>query len=103
MTDKPKRRKRYRYHYLLRMPMTEAVTDQEGGEWIPFGDFIGSSIHSIKFVGGHEWDCVNGWRNTETSSTAGRGLTCRVSKTRDAPNSYKRIATDKAYRQKVAP
>lgn len=90
---------RFKYHYLIRMPMTEAVTFEEGGDWVSFESLKGGPwrskdnrlVHSIRFVGGHEWDAFNGWRNTEFSSTAGRNLTCRDSKLRDAPESYNRI------------
>jgi hypothetical protein len=93
---------KYRYHYLLRMPMTEAVTFEEGGAWVPFEQLAaeGSSlcpvrnrrVHSIRFAGGHEWDAVNGWRMTDISSTSGKGLTCRGSKFRaEPPKSYKRV------------
>ncbi len=44
------------------VPLTIAVTDKEGGEWIPFGQFKGATVHSIRFAGGYEWDCKNGWR-----------------------------------------
>lgn len=95
---KPKKITKFRYHYLLRMPMTAFVTDKEGGDWIPFKEFKGKTIHSIHFMGGHQWDCVNGWRNNDTSSTAGRMLTCRLSELRDAPASYERIESDETYR-----
>ena len=71
--------------------MTEVVTDTEGGDWVPFHEFKGRTIHSIRFIGGHEWDAVNGWRNTAASSTSGRKWTCRKSALRDAPRSYERV------------
>lgn len=93
---------RYSYQYLLRMPMTEAVTLEEGGDWLRFSEArnnpdVFPSVHAIRFVGGHEWDCVNGWRNNGVSSTAGKGQTCALSELRDAPKSYKRIDTDAAH------
>lgn len=63
---------------LIRMPMTEAVTTEEGGEWIPFRKFAGGAVHAIRFVGGHEWDAVNGWRITDYSSSAGKWNLCRA-------------------------
>ena len=48
---------------MTEMPKTEAVTDREGGQWIPFDGFRGGLIHSIRFTDGQEWDTVNGWRN----------------------------------------
>jgi hypothetical protein len=95
---------KFKYHYLLRMPMTEAVTFEEGGAWVPFEELTkndggygtwraaGRLIHSIRFAGGHEWDAVNGWRMTDISSTSGKGVTCRESKFRaEPPMSYKRV------------
>ena len=75
---------RYKYELLTRIPMTEAVLLEEGGDWVPFATLKRSSrdhmdggraacltIHAIRFVGGHIWDAVNGWRDTDASSTDG--------------------------------
>ncbi len=47
------------------VPKTVAVTDHEGGDWIPFAEFRGGVVHSIKFDNGQIWDCINGWRSAE--------------------------------------
>lgn len=43
-------------------PKTVAVTAREGGEWIPFGDYHGNSVHAIMFADNAVWDVKNGWR-----------------------------------------
>lgn len=44
------------------MPYTLKVTECEGGDWIPFSEFEGKTVHSIMFSNGDIWDAVNGWR-----------------------------------------
>lgn len=53
-------------------PKTEAVTLEEGGEWIAFDDVQangvpwnakGRLVHAIRFEDASEWDPLNGWRD----------------------------------------
>jgi hypothetical protein len=43
-------------------PMTTHITEHEGGKWVPFEEFRGRAVHSIRFSDGDEWDAINGWR-----------------------------------------
>lgn len=47
--------------------LTEAVSEREGEEWQPFGEYTkrrgDKRIHAIKFSDGRIWDAVNGWCN----------------------------------------
>ena len=54
---------------------TVAVTEREGGDWVPFvprqmpKDDRGRLVHSIQFDDGSVWDAHNGWRKGQHAFT----------------------------------
>jgi hypothetical protein len=44
-------------------PAVTAVTEREGGEWIPWAPYTTRLVHAIRFDDGSEFDAHNGWRS----------------------------------------
>lgn len=54
---------RVRIEYVNRpLPRPVAIVRVEGGEWLPFPEHRGGSVHAIKFEDDSIFDVYNGWR-----------------------------------------
>lgn len=58
---------------------TVAVTIKEGGDWIPWVEWLEAeqyyrirTVHAIKFDNGMVWDCINGFRKLRLRVKMGR-------------------------------